>query len=34
MFRTWVEEQTDAPYEVKEATLGHKVAQGLCLPTV
>ena len=24
-FRTWVEEQTDAPYEVKEACLGHVV---------
>lgn len=22
-FRTWVEEQTDTPYEVKEASLGH-----------
>lgn len=24
-FRTWVEEQTDTPYEVKEAALGHAV---------
>lgn len=24
-FRTWVEEQTDTPYEVKETALGHKV---------
>lgn len=24
-FRTWVEEQTDAPFEVKEACLGHVV---------
>lgn len=24
-FRTWVEEQTDAPFEVKEAALGHVV---------
>ena len=24
-FRTWVEEKTDAPYEVKEACLGHVV---------
>jgi len=24
-FRTWVEEQTDAEYEVKEAALGHVV---------
>ena len=24
-FRTWVEEQTDAPFEVKEACLGHAV---------
>lgn len=24
-FRTWVEEQTDTPYEVKEAALGHVV---------
>ncbi len=24
-FRAWVEEQTDAPYEVKEACLGHAV---------
>ena len=24
-FRTWVEEQTNTPYEVKEATLGHVV---------
>jgi len=24
-FRTWVEEQTDTPYEIKEAALGHRV---------
>lgn len=24
-FRTWVEEQTDTPYEVKETALGHQV---------
>ena len=24
-FRTWVEEQTETPYEVKETALGHKV---------
>lgn len=24
-FRTWVEEQTDTPYEIKEASLGHIV---------
>lgn len=24
-FRTWVEEQTDTPFEVKEAALGHRV---------
>lgn len=24
-FRTWVEEQTETPFEVKEACLGHKV---------
>ena len=24
-FRTWVEEQTDTPYEIKEAVLGHQV---------
>lgn len=24
-FRTWVEEQTETPYEVKEAALGHRV---------
>lgn len=24
-FRTWVEEQTDAPFEIKEACLGHAV---------
>ncbi len=24
-FRTWVEEETDTPYEVKEAVLGHRV---------
>ena len=24
-FRTWVEEQTDTPYEIKEAVLGHVV---------
>ena len=28
-FRTWVEEQTDTPYEVKETTLGHKVDTGI-----
>lgn len=28
-FRTWVEEQTDAPYEVKEACLGHRVDAGI-----
>lgn len=27
-FRTWVEEQTDAPFEVKEAVLGHAVDKG------
>lgn len=27
-FRTWVEEQTDAPFEVKEACLGHVVDTG------
>jgi integrase len=25
MFRTWVEEQTDTPFEVAEAALGHVV---------
>lgn len=24
-FRTWLEEQTDAPFELKESTLGHQV---------
>ena len=24
-FRTWVEETTETPYEVKESALGHKV---------
>ena len=24
-FRTWVEEQNDTPYEIKEAALGHRV---------
>lgn len=28
-FRTWVEEQTDTPFEVKEATLGHAVDTGV-----
>ena len=28
-FRTWVEEQTDTPYEVKEAALAHKVDAGI-----
>jgi integrase len=28
-FRTWLEEQTDAPFEVKEATLGHQVDTGV-----
>ena len=28
-FRTWVEEQTDTPYEVKEACLGHAVDDGV-----
>ncbi|MBA2920672.1 DUF4102 domain-containing protein [Sphingomonas sp. MAH-20] len=28
-FRTWVEEQTDAPFEVKEACLGHAVDLGV-----
>jgi len=28
-FRTWVEEQTDTPFEVKEAALGHAVDQGV-----
>jgi integrase len=27
-FRTWVEEQTDTPFEVKEAALGHIVDSG------
>jgi integrase len=27
-FRTWVEEQTDTPFEVKEAALGHVVDTG------
>ncbi len=28
-FRTWAEEQTDAPYEVKETILGHKVGSNI-----
>lgn len=28
-FRTWVEEQTDTPFEVKEAALGHAVDTGV-----
>ncbi|MDG2004094.1 MAG: integrase arm-type DNA-binding domain-containing protein [Novosphingobium sp.] len=28
-FRTWVEEQTDTPFEVKEAALGHIVDTGV-----
>jgi len=28
-FRTWVEEQTDTPFEVKETALGHKVDKGV-----
>ncbi len=28
-FRTWVEEQTDAPFEVKESCLGHIVDTGV-----
>lgn len=28
-FRTWVEEQTDSPFEVKEACLGHVVDAGV-----
>lgn len=28
-FRTWVEEQTEAPFEVKEACLGHVVDDGV-----
>jgi integrase len=28
-FRTWVEEQTDTPFEVKEAVLGHVVDVGV-----
>ena len=28
-FRTWVEEQTDTPFEVKEAALGHVVDTGV-----
>lgn len=28
-FRTWVEEQTDTPFEVKEAALGHIVDAGV-----
>lgn len=28
-FRTWVEEQTDTPFEVKEAALGHMVDVGV-----
>lgn len=28
-FRTWVEEQTETEYEVKESALGHKVDRGI-----
>ena len=28
-FRTWVEEQTDTPFEIKETALGHKVDVGI-----
>ena len=28
-FRTWLEEQTDAPFEVKESSLGHHVDSGV-----
>lgn len=28
-FRTWLEERTDAPFEVKEAALGHNVDTGV-----
>jgi len=28
-FRTWVEEQTDTPFEVQEAVLAHKVDVGV-----
>lgn len=28
-FRTWVEEQTDTPFEVKESVLGHAVDAGI-----
>lgn len=28
-FRTWVEETTDTPFEVKESSLGHKVDAGV-----
>ena len=28
-FRTWVEEQTTTPFEVKESALGHKVDRGV-----
>ena len=28
-FRTWVEEQTETPFEVKETALGHKVDTGV-----
>ena len=28
-FRTWVEEQTETPFEVKETALGHKVDVGI-----
>ena len=28
-FRTWVEEQTETPFEVKESALGHKVDAGV-----
>ncbi|MGD9786192.1 MAG: tyrosine-type recombinase/integrase [Hyphomicrobiaceae bacterium] len=28
-FRTWAEEQTNVPYEVKETILGHKVGSNI-----
>ena len=28
-FRTWVEEQTETPFEVKETAFGHKVDTGI-----
>ena len=28
-FRTWVEEQTDTPFEIKESALSHKVDSGI-----